>query len=800
MDFRAYEAAPGISVIVVPDPPVYTLVTASDDFLRVTGLARNEVAGKGFFEILFTSMDDPDLRAKENLEASFRNIIKNHKQHALPTQTYGLSHVDGTYSQRHWKISNAPIIYGGEVQYIIHSATDITDLIATQQRIEAAQGMEKAYSLFMNAPVIIGILRTDEYLIDLANEGLLEVWGRTADVIGKPLLTAIPELKEQGFIELLDNVRATGQPFYAYEFPITLNRNGVDEILYFDFVYKPIYENETDRKASGIISVGHEVTAQVLAKKKLEESEQRVRSIVESAPFPIAVYHGREMRITLANRSILQAWDRREDIIGKLYSEVLPELENQQIYEQLDKVYTTGIPFHARNQRVDLNVKGKLQTFYFNYSFTPLFDSSGKVYGVMNTGADVTDLIVAKQMVEQSEQNFRNMILQAPVAMCILLGPEHVIEVANPAIIEIWGKPAKNVIGKPVFDALPDARDQGLEQLLRDVYETGESFKANEHPVNLVRNGQMQTVYQNFVYDPYRDVTGKILGVLAISIDVTEQVLARQKIEDIVKQRTKELAHANETLRITNYDLMRSNENLQQFAYAASHDLKEPLRKIQYFTDRLKNTAREKLTESENRLFGRIEKASSRMSSLIDDLLTYAQVSLQSENFEDVDLNQLLHVVLNDLDLEIEQKRATVTVHKLFTTKGHFRQLQQAFQNLITNALKYNKKDVPPRISITCQQIDAEDIPASITDARRNGKYYVCEISDNGIGFEQKDADRIFNVFTRLHDTTQVSGTGIGLSIVQKVVENHHGFVTAESDIGQGSRFKLFFPKDPGLH
>ncbi|RYZ26592.1 MAG: PAS domain S-box protein, partial [Sphingobacteriales bacterium] len=151
-----------------------------------------------------------------------------------------------------------------------------------------------------------------------------------------------------------------------------------------------------------------DVTDQHLSRQKAEESAQQVRALIDSAPFPIGVYVGKEMRITMANQSILDVWGRT-DVIGKLYADVLPELQDQKIYEQLDAVYTTGIPFHARNQRVDLVFDGKLQSFYFNYSFTPLFDAAGNVYGVMNTAAEVTDLINAKLQVEQSEERFQNL-------------------------------------------------------------------------------------------------------------------------------------------------------------------------------------------------------------------------------------------------------------------------------------------------------------------------------------------------------------------------------------------------------
>jgi PAS domain S-box-containing protein len=268
----------------------------------------------------------------------------------------------------------------------------------------------------------------------------------------------------------------------------------------------------------------------------ISDREQQIRALVESAPFPIAVYIGKEMRIAQANKAVIEVWGKGDDVIGKTYFELLPELEEQNIYPQLDAVYETGVPFHIRNQQVNLLIGDVLKEFYFNYSFTPLLDKSGEVYGIMNTAADVTDLYLAKKQVEYSEENFRNMILQAPVAMCLLKGPDFVIELVNKPMMEIWGKPVEHVMNKPVFDALPDAREQGLEAVMTNVYRTGDSFYASEQPVSLIRHGHAEIVYQNFVYQAYRDTRGKILGVLAISVNVSEQVTARLELQRTYEQ------------------------------------------------------------------------------------------------------------------------------------------------------------------------------------------------------------------------------------------------------------------------
>src|SRR5690606_6339715 len=144
-----------------------------------------------------------------------------------------------------------------------------------------------------------------------------------------------------------------------------------------------------DNSIVGVMAVAIDVTDEVLARKKLEQRESQIRALVESAPFPIGVYVGREMRIEMVNEAIIKVWGKGDDLVGKTYHEVLPELEHQGFFQQLDDVFTTGVAHHARNQRVDFIINGEITNFYFNYSFTPLFDASGKVYGVMNTAADV---------------------------------------------------------------------------------------------------------------------------------------------------------------------------------------------------------------------------------------------------------------------------------------------------------------------------------------------------------------------------------------------------------------------------
>jgi hypothetical protein len=283
----------------------------------------------------------------------------------------------------------------------------------------------------------------------------------------------------------------------------------------------------------------------------------------------------------------------------------------------------------------------------------------------------------------------------------------------------------------------------------------------------------------------YFDNREKPVRFIGSVLDITSNIMAIQKIENTVEERTRELARANESLQIINQVLQRSNQNLEEFAHVASHDLKEPVRKIHFFTNQLKEQLIDQLNEAQTRAFARIDKATERMGNLIDDLLLYSQVSDRSHATEIIDLNVKLGRVMEDLELDIQEKGAIIKVGVLPTVNGYRRQLQQLFQNLISNALKYRKADVAPEVEISAEQVE-----------RAGNKYHLIKVADNGIGFAQEYADKIFHMFTRLHGKAEYSGTGVGLSIVKKVVENHHGFIVVDSEPGKGSTFMIYFPVD----
>ncbi len=792
MDFRAFEATPGSSVVVLPDTPHFTIVAVSDDYVAASGRRKDELIGKGLFDVFPKNPADVNFTGVQNLLSSFEYILQNKCRHSIPRHRYDIAGEDGAFSQKYWQVHNAPILNdAGEVSYIIHTAIDITDKVIAQQKADSAKGIEKSYRFFMNAPVIIGYLKGSNYTIELANEGLLEVWGRTSDVVGKPLLVAIPELEAQGFIPLLDKVRTTGEPFYAYEYPIVLVRDGKEETLYFDFVYKPYYETATDEIANGVISVGHDVTRQVLAKEKIAESEAKYRTLFESMDQGFCVLemifdennYPLDYRFEEIN-PVFEEQTGLKDAIGKTARQLVPQLE-QHWFDLYGKVALTG-----ESTRF-IEGSEAMGRWFEVYAFRMGGAESRKVALLFT---DITERRIAEKSISESNERFRNLADDSPMFVFII-DPE------PEAPVSYWNKTWLSYTGQSIQEAL--GRAWGVFIHPDDIpivmeYYTPAFQSRQSYFIPAVRVKRHDGVYRwhAFKGNVRYGADGSFNGYVGVGFDIHDQKLTEEALKQSEVQLQQKVTERTFELQRLVEDLRKSNSNLEEFAYAASHDLKEPIRKIHLFGERIKEGMADRMSADEKRYFERMESATRRMSNLIDDLLSYSQISIRPKVFEAVNLNNLLDMVLEDLDLEIEDKNAVVVVEELFTFQGHQRQLQQAFQNLVSNALKYSRQGVPPEIRIYYRKMKGSETSLHLSFDDQQKLFYCITIADNGIGFEQADAERIFNVFTRLHGLAEYKGTGIGLSIVRKVIENHNGHIWAEAKPGAGAAFHILLPAD----
>ncbi|GAA4399230.1 hypothetical protein GCM10023187_10750 [Nibrella viscosa] len=334
----------------------------------------------------------------------------------------------------------------------------------------------------------------------------------------------------------------------------------------------------------------------------------------------------------------------------------------------------------------------------------------------------------------------------------------------NKAAETLIGRTISDLAGHTMMELFPGNKELGLYDMYVQVVETGVPDRT-------------EVYYKGDGLDFWIAVSAVKQGdgFVVTFVDITEARQTRQKLEFMVQQ------------------LRRSNDYLQQFAYVASHDLQEPLRKIHAFGDVLQKQFGSVLGEAGNDLIGRMQKASGRMQTLVKDLLAYSRLNTQPKSAAAVDLNLLFAEILNDLELIIQEKQARIQVAPLPLVGGSLTQLTQLFVNLLSNALKFHKPDQPPQVIISGTVVSGRDLPD--LKALNAHQQYVCvEVSDDGIGFDQRHSERIFQMFQRLHGVTKYTGTGVGLALCKRIVENHGGWITVRSQPDQGTTFTVYLP------
>lgn len=341
-------------------------------------------------------------------------------------------------------------------------------------------------------------------------------------------------------------------------------------------------------------------------------------------------------------------------------------------------------------------------------------------------------------------------------------------------VYEIYGYEDQEVV--PSYELFMEKLyDEDRERVEKELAKAIERSEGYDVTYRVVHDDTIR--FHRSVATPEYDYQGHLDRYYGTVIDITYQ-----------KEHELELLRKNSELRA-------SNENLEQFAYVASHDLQEPLRKIRAFGDRLVTKYKQELDERGQDYISRMQGASERMQALINDLLKYSRVARSNTEFVRVNLNTLITGVMEDIEIRLKERNAKVTVDSMPDIDGEPTQLRQLFQNIIGNAVKFTPDDRIPEVKIQGSMVKGSYLEKQYDFSASPTKHFVkIDIIDNGIGFEQKYAERIFNLFERLHGRQEFRGTGIGLAVCQKVVQNHNGFIKALSEEGKGATFTIVLP------
>jgi PAS domain S-box-containing protein len=491
---------------------------------------------------------------------------------------------------------------------------------------------------------------------------------------------------------------------------------------------------------TGAATIAHDVTDRKRAQAALKESEARYREVVESSPDAILVsVEGVVLYANPAAATLLEA-GRADDLWGqaldRFFGGDLSAGERELLtiagHRLPVDVITTGITYDGRVARR-----------------TVIRDLSER------RRAQATE----RRLQEERDALLARMQLQferMPIAGMLIDNERRVVD-WNPAATEIFGFTRQEAVGEVVDFMIPPAIRAEVAELLSRM--RMEDSVARGIYENVTKDGR--TIKCEWHGAPLYDSDGAAIGIFSMAMDVTEREAAAERIRAFAEQ------------------LERSNRELQEFAAVASHDLQEPLRKIRAFGDRLRMTAASALDEGGQEYLARMLDAAERMQRLINDLLELSRVTTRAQPFVATDLAAVAREALKDLELAIEQSGAEVAIDDLPTIDADPAQMRRLFLNLLSNALKFRKPNVASRLAIR---------------GRVDGGSVQLEIADNGIGFDEKYLDRVFNPFQRLHGRDDYEGTGIGLTICRRIVERHGGQITAKSKPKQGSTFIVDLP------
>ncbi|MBS1780269.1 MAG: PAS domain-containing protein [Bacteroidetes bacterium] len=646
--------------------------------------------------------------------------------------------------------------------------------------MQITENIDLLQTVFDSAPNGIAVMQSlytpeglvEDFSILLFNERMLQ-WVGNTDYKGKSCREAFPIVKPADVFDRFINVAKTGT---TIEFETWcdgkdhLNRCFHFQVLKHGELLLVTTEDITRRKKAEI--------ALTEALNSAEKQQRLYDSIINNTPDLVYVFD-LNYRFTYANKALLSMWGKTaEEAIGKGLRDNGYEEWHALMHErEIDNVIATG-------KRIRGTVSfphAELGRRVYDYIFAPVFNEQGVVEAIAGTTRDITDFKQAEEHLQQSEAKLKSVIDQTPAATLVLRGDDLVIEQINHTMLQFIGQNAE-IVGKPLITVLPELEGQYVWSQVQKVYKEGIPFNQSEVLVRHKRNGIIQDHYYNLAYRPLME-DGQITGMIQVAIDVTEQVVARKRLEES-ENRYRTLSETLEQQIVDRTkELQRSNEDLQQFAHVASHDLKEPVRKIKTFTDRLEKNLAGKLDEEGAKFIERIHIATNRMYNMIDGVLTYSTTNAGIQNCEFVDLNDVIKSIETDLEVKLQTTGAKITSSNLPVVEGARVLLYQLFYNLINNSIKFVAPGSAPRILISSEQITGNDTG-----------FVRIILRDNGIGFEQEFAERIFETFTRLNSKDSYEGTGLGLSLCKKIVERHGGNILASGDPGMGASFTITLP------
>jgi PAS domain S-box-containing protein len=516
----------------------------------------------------------------------------------------------------------------------------------------------------------------------------------------------------------------------------------------FDEANKPV-------RFTGVI---RDITKEKLAEEKIKESDERFRSTFENAAVGIAHVGLNGAWLKVNNRLCEIIEYTQEELLAQTFQEITHPNDLNADLQLVNDLLQGKINTYSMEKRY---IKKDGSSVWTNLTVSLAKKRDGNPDYFIAVIQDISEQKRAEEYLKQSEEQFRTLAdnIQNLAWMADSKGS---IFWYNQRWYDYTGVSATQM-QHASWDSLhhPHHFDK-VNQLIKNFFERKEPF---ELTFPLRRFDGAWRWFLTRVH-PIKNANGEVLRWVGTSTDIDEQKSVEESLENLVAERTRELK--------------RSNEDLQQFAHVASHDFKEPVRKIRTFSSRLSGEFGELLPENGKKYLYKIEDAAVRIYEMIDAILLYSSYDENDKLNDQVDLTKLLHQITTDLEIAINEKHATVVIDEMPVVQGSLIQMYQLFSNLISNSLKFSKKNEPPVIRLSSRQQDTD--------------YIEILLQDNGIGFSASQAEIIFKAFARLHSKSEFQGTGLGLALCQRIVERHGGEIYAQGEEGVGALFVIRFP------
>lgn len=704
-------------------------------------------------------------RMREQLHPADRvNIVEKAFAEAMLTGQYDYeARITRPDKTERWIKTQGKVIFDAQKKPLrmLGTVRDITE----QRLAEESRNWLAAIVQFSDDAIIAK--RLDGTVISW-NDAAERIFGYSAEeMIGQSILRLIPPDRMNEEPEIIRRLKS-GQRIEHFETKrLTKDNRQIDISL----TISPIKDQHGT--ILGASKIARDISAQKNAERRIAENEDRLKIVVEASELGTWEMSLQTAEITYSDRylEIFGYKTRQEFKHAELKKHLHPDdlaLRDQAFAE----AFKTGLlHYQARVVWSDQSIhwieaKGKL-----------LYDEKGMPLKMIGTVRDITDERFSQQRLAESEKRFRAIADTAPV-MIWMTDLQRNAVFLNKCWSDFTGITVQEGYGRGWANAV---HPEDVEATSAAFLEANGKRSTYSRELRIKRHdGKYRWVLDHAV--PRYDAAGTFEGFIGTSVDIHEQRDAKKELENRVEERTADLLEVNE-------ELIRTNQELEQFAYVSSHDLQEPLRKIQAFSEMLGADLSNSPTS--RHYLEKINASALRMSNLIKDLLSYSRLSKADERFQKTDLNEILQNIRNDFEVLIMQKNAVIESTPLPLINAIPVQINQLFYNLVSNSLKFTDKN--PVIRISAQPVSAEE-QKQVPGLAPENKYVHLVFSDNGIGFSQAHAAQIFVIFQRLNDKQKYGGTGIGLAMCKKIVENHHGHIRACSEPGEGATFHVYLP------